>query len=216
MKGVRFNDWLKPTFTNHDILRPGDIVCTACQFSFFEASELLMRITGKEKPQRMRNYSHIVLNGVWHALTKGQKPQIRTLLLQSPELAVIAESGQKHLVFRAQPGWIQFEEQKLPMYPQQLEEHMHIIDSLYPHFSKEEIGSGHYAAWKIRQCGVEIFTMLEDNARDMRGSLMFDLALFLAQREEQNEPTTSRTDSPQAANPIMEGDRQQLQEQLPL
>lgn len=222
--GLPFDRWVRDTFTNYNLLTRGDIICQWCQFAFAQSCPVLTAKVNKDKPQRMQNYSHIVSGGVWHPLTKGQKPQIRDLLLQSPELAVIAESGQKHLVFRATPGWIQFEEQAIPMHPQSLREHMHIVDSLYQHFSKDEIQTGRYASWKIKQCGVEVFTTLEGNASGMRGSLMFDLAVFLAHRDEtevsgeetNGKPTrVERTDSQRVTRSDMEGDRPVVQVELP-
>ena len=77
--GVQFSAWVRDTFTNHDKLRPGTILCPACQFLFDESSTLLQAQTGRDKPQRMRTYSHLVHDGVWHALHKGQKREMRKL-----------------------------------------------------------------------------------------------------------------------------------------
>lgn len=102
-EGIQFQDWVKPTFTDRDKLLPGEIVCNACLFWFEEASQELANITGKDKPQRMRNYSHFVVNGEWIPLSKGDKARMVELLTSEPfpELAAIADSGQKHIVFRA-------------------------------------------------------------------------------------------------------------------
>src|SRR5690606_766853 len=78
--GVSFDGWVRDTFTNHDILLPGDIICHICQFAFDQAQPELTRRTGKDKPQRMQNYSHIVLRGEWHPLHKGQKAELLALL----------------------------------------------------------------------------------------------------------------------------------------
>jgi hypothetical protein len=63
--GVLFTSWVRDTFNDHDKLMRGEILCQACQFSFDESSALLAKRAGKEKPQRMRNYSHFVINGEW-------------------------------------------------------------------------------------------------------------------------------------------------------
>lgn len=109
--GIAFDAWVRDTFTNHDQLLPGDIICGPCQFAFAQDSRLLQERTGKDKPQRMQNYSHVVLRGQWYPLHKGQKVKLLSLLRQSPELVAIGVSGQKHIVFRARPGWWQVEEQ---------------------------------------------------------------------------------------------------------
>lgn len=89
---------------DHDKLHDGSVVCHSCLFCFDDRSSALTTITGKDKPQRMRNYSHFVVNGRWHPLSKAAKPLMWQLLTQFPEVAVIAVSGQKHLIFRARPG----------------------------------------------------------------------------------------------------------------
>jgi hypothetical protein len=185
--GMPFGEWVRDTFTDHDKLRPGEIICHACQFLFAEASELLAAKVGKDKPQRMRNYSHIVVNDTWHPLNKGRKRKMRDLLLRSPSLAVIAESGQKHLLFRAQPGWLQFEEQSIVLRADVLANHMNVVDALYQHFNKAEIASGSYLPHRIKACGVELFTDLEEQAAPLRGGLYFDVALFLAQQQQEND-----------------------------
>src|SRR5690606_32716206 len=96
--GVSFTDWVRPTFTDHDLLLPGEIVCKACLFCFQERTEWLMRRVGRDKPQRFRTYSHFVHQGTWHVLTKGDKEAMRALLAGDPDVALIAESGQKHII----------------------------------------------------------------------------------------------------------------------
>ena len=86
--GLPFAEWVKPTFTNWDLLRPGTIVCTACQFCTEHTSALLQARTGKDKPQRMVNYSHFVVGSEWLPLHKGQKAQMLAALRSSPAVAV--------------------------------------------------------------------------------------------------------------------------------
>lgn len=194
--GVPFNEWVKPTFTDHDKLHDGDVICDACLFWFGERSEELARRVGKEKPQRMRNYSHFVIGGKWTPLSKGNKNQMKSLLLGEhfPELAAIAESGQKHIVFRAtrnppgsKAGWVQFEEQALFVHPHKLRDLLGIIEALYATFSKEEIGTGRYRQYRIRKFGLANWQALELQVKPIRGSLLFKLALFLAQKGKSNE-----------------------------
>ena len=116
------SEWVRDTFMDHDrVAAPeSDVICAACVWATSDHNVELQQLTGKDKPQRMRNYSHVVADGRWIPLTKGQKREMAELLLSPhglPELAVISESGQKHLIFKArvnapgQPaGWVLFEE----------------------------------------------------------------------------------------------------------
>lgn len=214
--GVPFDKWVKSTFTNWDRLVPGDILCTACQFSFEEASDLLRERVGKDKPQKMRNYSHFVVGGVWHPLNKGQKREMRNLLPQS-QIAVIAESGQKHLVFRAQAGWWQLEEQAMLPDVARWQAVQSLVDALYVGFTKEEITTGRYDLYRIRQFGIDVFQSLESQIAPLRGSTMLQLAVFLAVREETHERTGNarETGSP-IVSPDLAGHTGVVQERLPI
>lgn len=217
--GLPFGEWVRPTFNDHDKLQPGTIICHPCQFLFAEASELLAQRVGKDKPQRMRNYSHLVVDDTWHPLSKGQKGLMRTLLLQSPSLAVIAESGQKHLLFRAQAGWLQFEEQSEPLDVSSLQYHMDVVDALYRRFNKAEIASGRYLPHRIKACGAELFADLEERAAPLRGGLYFDVALFLAQQEDTDGQTagegTPTGNSGESTRSDVEGSEHGTQVNLP-
>lgn len=195
-EGVAFEKWVKPTFTDFDKLQGGEIVCNACMFFFDEASAELAERMSKEKPQRMRNYSHFIVNGEWTPLSKGNKAQMRELLLDDvfPELAAIADSGQKHIVFRAtrnpagsKAGWVQFEEQRLYLIPDDLRGLLALIEELYTEFSKGEIESGDYAGYRILKFGLERWLKLENQIKAVRGKPIFSLALFLAQRSDDGE-----------------------------
>lgn len=199
--GEPFDDWVRPTFTDWDKLQSGDIICDQCLFWFDERSVELAQRVGKEKPQRMRNYSHFVVAGEWVPLSKGNKARMRALLLSEPfpELAVIAESGQKHLAFRAprnEPGrrcgWVQFEEQALFLDPALLTAYLEPIEQLYETFSKTEIATGRYKPYRVHAFGVERWEGLERIVRRYRDSLLFDLALFLAQKGEKNDTGTRK------------------------
>lgn len=219
--GVSFADWVKPTFTDRDKLLPGDIVCDDCLFWFDERSEGLAEIVGKQKPQRMRNYSHFIVGGEWTPLSKGNKSEMTGLLLGQPfpELAAIAQSGQKHIVFRATrnppgsvSGWIQFEEQSLFVNPPELKTMLDIVESLYAEFSKGEIGTSRYKGYRVIKFGFQEWDQLERKIRQSRGSLLFELALFLAQKGESLDRATPESSG--LANGDLERDTSGLQESL--
>jgi hypothetical protein len=186
--GMEFDTWVRSTFTDWDKLTGGEIICHACQFCFTDRNEQLTAITGKDKLQRMRNYSHFVSGGKWFPLSKGDKAVMRQLLMESPEVAVIAESGQKHLIFRARPGWWQFEDNCLLPFPGELQALLEVVDRLYAGgFAKAEIESGRYAQQRILQFGFEEWCELEARIRAKRGSYQLLLALFLAQRDQEEQ-----------------------------
>jgi len=192
--GTRFDKWVADTFTNHDQLRPGEIICHICQFAFAQGSELLAAKTGKDKPQKMQNYSHIVLHGEWYPLHKGQKAEILALLRQSPELVAISTSGQKHVVFRTRPGWWQVEEQCVSPALSALDVCLSLIGKLYRVYSKDEIATGHYSPGRTLQYandyGLPDYLATETALKQWRGTAYFDLALYLAQKESNDEQTT--------------------------
>jgi hypothetical protein len=219
--GEAFNLWVKPTFTDWDKLLPGDIICDDCAFWFDEASEVLTARTGKDKLQRMRNYSHFVLNGEWTPLSKGDKAQMQAFLCADvfPELAVIAESGQKHIVFRAtrnpvgsSAGWVQFEEHSLWVDPPQLRALIERVEELYVTFSKTEIETGNYQSHRILKFGVRRWMEADGAIKPLRGSPLLALALFLAQRSEDDAGgTTESGGGAAAANVAGAGQRPEIE-----
>lgn len=189
--GRPFGDWVRPTFVDWDKLVGGEIVCDGCFFWLDEASMELAHRMGKEKPQRMRNYSHFIMAGEWMPLSKGDKAQMRGLLLAQPfpELAAIAVSGQKHIVFRARwnppralAGWVQLEEAAVFVEPAELGRLLAVVEMLYAGSSKAEISSGNYRQHRIRKLGLDRWHGAERQIQNLRGSPLFDLALFLAQK----------------------------------
>lgn len=201
-QGQPFVDWVKPTFTDHDLLVDGEIICGDCLFWFDEHSEPLAEKLGKDSARyvRIRNYSHFIVCGEWIPLSKGDKTRMQELLLNEtfPELAAIAESGQKHIVFRAtrnargaEAGWVQFEEQAIFVEPQELAYLLDVIEALYTTFSKTEIESGNYKQYRIRDFGLDFWYALESEIAPVRQSALFKLALFLAQEKgEEDDPRT--------------------------
>lgn len=217
--GVSFKEWVKDTFTDHDKLKPGNIICNECVFWFDESSSLLAQKVGKDKPQRMRNYSHFIVAGEWMPLSKGDKSTMTKLLLSVPfpELAAIAESGQKHIVFRSirnpqggKAGWIQFEEQSLWLEPDNLRRTLDVIEPALSIFSKSEISSGNYLLHRIMSYGLAAWQELESIIKPLRGSLFFNLCIFLAQER----GDINARNSSESTGSGMAGDKQRVQESL--
>jgi hypothetical protein len=192
--GEKFEDWVKPTFTDWGLLQDGTIVCDACLFCFIDKNAQLAARVGKAEPQRFRNYSHFVTrDGAWVPLTKGNKPEMLDILLHTPQVAVIADSGQKHIAFRGKPGWWQFEELAMRPSPAVLLMLRDLMVNALAVFSKAEIESGRYGFSRIEKFGVVAYQEFEGAVKTYRGSPVFALALFLAQKEEEDGPTTTNS-----------------------
>ena len=144
---------------------------------------MLASRVGKEKPQRMRNYSHFVAGGVWIPLGKGDKAMMADILLNEDwTVAVVAESGQKHILFRAVPGTVQFEEHQVRD-TARLGEVLDWVEELYTGgMSKGQIASGRYPQRRILDFGLAAWMRLENHIKAVRSSGAFELAVFLAQK----------------------------------
>jgi hypothetical protein len=210
--GLPFPTWVRNTFTDWDKILPGEVICLPCQFAFSEANLLLAARVGKGKPQRMRNYSHFVIGGEWIPLSKSDKARMVEILRSGFEVAVIADSGQKHIIFRAAPGVVQFEEQRV----RDVDAALALLDpvqALYVGFSKTEIETGRYMQHRIIKFGLLEWDRLERKVRPFRGSGIFSLALFLAQKGDSDDGDAREGGGPPDSN--MEGGASRLQESLP-
>lgn len=180
-EGIEFNKWVKDTFCDFMYLYPGEIISNEALFCFDEKSELIQKLTGREKLQRFRTYSHFVVNGKWHLLTKADKAIMWELLFQKPDLAVISESGQKHLVMKAKPGTWQLEETIIEPDENTLKGLQKLISRLNKEiFAIDEIRTGEYAGYRIQKFGIENWRKIEQKLKQYRGSKIFDLALFFS------------------------------------
>lgn len=219
--GLPFGDWVRKTFTNWDLLVPGTILCHACQFTFDEHSQALAKKLGKNKSRyvRMRNYSHFVVDGKWTPLSKGAKKEMTDILLRRDwQVAVVAQSGQKHIIFRATPHVIQFEEQQI-LNIDELEIVMAVAETLYTQFSKTEIRDGDYKGYRIMEFGIDRWRKLEQFLTPRRGSKAFQLALFLAQKKDPEVLNEQYGEIARAhGGPLVDAlawDTERLQEQIP-
>lgn len=178
--GIPFSKWIKKTFTDIGCLHPGTIISNEAAFCFDESSEELRIMASKDKPQRFRNYSHFVFNNEWHIYNKSEKHDILHLMLEVPDICVIAESGQKHLVFKHTPGTWQLEEQIITpdvLTFAKIHERVRVMSDV---FSNGEIQSGRYSQHRIRSFGIQRWKQIEDVLEKYRGSAIFDLAIFFS------------------------------------
>jgi hypothetical protein len=219
-RGLAWEQWVKDTFTGHDTIAPGSIICQACQHATDDRSAPLTRLTGRGKPQRMRNYSHIVTrSGVWRPRMKHEKRALCADLLDvddPPVVAVVSLAGQKHLLPRARVGWWQIEEATVRPQPAALRALLAPVTALYTlGATKSAIESGVYASSVLRTLPLATWWQHEQAIRPARGSQLFALAVWLAQRDEVTDD--DRDARPRDGAPLADlaGDRPGLQEQVP-
>jgi hypothetical protein len=183
--GLKFDDWVKDTFTDYASLYPGTIISNKALFCFEEASELIARKVNKDKLQRFRTYTHIVIKDKWFVLTKAQKKEIYDLIINNePDVCVISDSGQRHLLFKHKIGTWQFEDQFIQRDKETLTKIKLIGDELISNnFSKAEMLSGNYIQHRVMKYGIKKWKLAEDKLREYRGSAIFDLSIWLSQKE---------------------------------
>jgi hypothetical protein len=185
LTGLKFDDWVKDTFTDYASLFPGTIISNEALFCFEESSPLIAQKVKKVKPQRFRTYTHIVVNDSWYVLTKAQKKEIYELIINNdPNVCVISDSGQRHLLFKHKVGTWQFEDQFIHRDKEVLSKIKKVGDTLLDNnFSKAEMLSGNYIQHRVLKYGVKDWRTAEDVLKQYRGSAIFDLAIWLSQKE---------------------------------
>jgi len=183
--GLKFDDWVRDTFTDYASLYPGTIISNESLFCFEESSELIAKKVNKDKPQRFRTYSHIVIDNDWYVLTKAQKKEIYELIINNePDVCVISDSGQRHLLFKHKIGTWQFEDQHIQRDKETLTKIKLLGDELLNNnFSKTEMISGNYIQHRIMKYGIKKWKSVEDKLKEYRGSAIYDLAIWLSQKE---------------------------------
>lgn len=180
--------WAGANFTGQNRVRcpASDHVCEAC----------IVVMAGKP-PNTERMWTHLVDGREHVRVNKGSKPVMRAFLRRkhtAPWFAAIADSGQKHIIPWApvnaphQPGGAVLFEESLVELPRDAEGWAlldEIAEALTDGLTKEEIGRGEYGprAWTL--LGAERMRALEDAWSPLRGSSWFDLATWLAQRDEE-------------------------------
>lgn len=106
------------------------MICRGCDWMLDEKR----KIDGKGKPQKTRNYSWLVESNCQTPFTKANKREISKVLLDPPSppwAFSLAESGQKHLLFRTPvniqskpPFAVQLETETIVYSPSQLRDRM--------------------------------------------------------------------------------------------
>ena len=178
--GIFFKDWVRDTFNDYTHLKIGDIISNEALFCFDEASEIIQEKTGKEKLQRFRTYSHVVLNSNWFCFTKAHKKEIYEAIIKGAEIICLTDSGQKHILFKHKIGFWQLDELFIkPDIDFFLELHSAMTDLMKIGFSQSSIIEGNYNSNFIQKNGFEIWRDKEIYLKKHRGSGMFDFASWM-------------------------------------
>jgi len=184
-QGVPVKKAIKPTFTDHPYARGqgSSSICEACAFCL--------------SYREMRNYSIVATE---KKLLHPSRAELKEILLSPPEppfVICIAVSGQKWVHFKSEVNYdkqqflVNFEEQRLPVIPEELKFYLELIEALYLGFTKDEIKTGNYGSHRIRQFGIKKWHALEQQVKKIRRIPLFGLALFIAQKKEEEKKCTS-------------------------
>ena len=208
--GQPVGEWMGGNYT--DQMRAAcpssGVVCTACVMVTQRTFPVPGRPPkdGKSFGGNFRNYSHIFEKG-WKSpafgddgtsmmhyanASKGQKPLIREFLAREHHgewFCSIADSGQKHVVHFAptngpgRAGMIIFEE-RVFWWPGEAPVLNDMMEMLTAGCTKDELSSGNYrpSNWMEMRERIEAF---EQKWSGDRGGDMFDLCVWLAQRDEE-------------------------------
>jgi len=166
---------IKPTFMDIPLAaQASNSICPGCIFCLSR--------------RELRNYSILANEG---NMLHPSRPEIRELLLNPPDppfVLCIAASGQKWVHIRSEIAYtrdnfpVQLEETRVNVNVEEFREVLGVIEQLYTEFSKAEIESGEYNPIRINKFGIGRFEDLEEKARGWRGSRLFSLAIFVAQK----------------------------------
>ena len=156
------------------------LVCEAC-----------VTVMSGKPPDTLRMQSHLVDDRGWNQWNKGQKLEMRAWL-RGPKkgewFAAIADSGKKHVIpwtpingEASRPGRVLFEERLVTLDDWTLVDEM--TELLTMGATKEELLSGALGARAWQLCGAQL-RIFEKRRSGSRGGGWFELALWLAQRDE--------------------------------
>lgn len=173
---------IKPTFTDAGLAKTpwSDVICAHCAWAL-------------SYHKSFRNYSILATKA---GLKHPSRAEVRDVLLCPPEppfMLCVAESGQIWLHFKSKvntvsaPFVVRFEHLDITVWPETFRIVLEWLEELYVVFSKKEIESGGYRQDRIREFGIERWETLETMIEPNRKSALFKLALFVAQREEEEK-----------------------------
>jgi len=221
LRGIARAEWMGAMFVGQNRVRDAASmnVCEGCVYVCARLSPVPGRPPkeGKQLGGNFRNYSHLWTEAGGYAnASKGEKPVILEFLRREKRgawFAAIADSGQKHTLPWVPinpdggPGRILFEERELEL-PRPAGWAMvdDLASLLTAGATKDDVRRGDYSPGAWMRCPVEIRAFESQWGEDCRGSGWFDLALFLAQRDE--DTVQARMTAEQAARATKPGGKQ--------
>lgn len=168
---------IAPTFTNHNVaaVPTSDAVCEACVATSHGDAWRAYGLTRPDlglktaQPLAWRSYSHLF---VWpHHHECPQRARLRALLRDPPPppfLLVVAESGQKHILFRARVAWsrerfpVQLEEDTVRVERARFAQVLAAFEALYAlGFSKDSVLTGRYHSGQLAAVGLRAWRAAE-------------------------------------------------------
>jgi CRISPR type IV-associated protein Csf1 len=137
-KANHVKNYVKKTFTNRDIVKypNSNYVCGGCVESFSEKTVIELCTGEKRTGQRVRSYSWIIEKKKKIAYTKAHIDKLRERILNPPDppfCIILADSGQKHLIFRAKINlvrekfYVSLEEDIICVNPIKLQKYIDIV-----------------------------------------------------------------------------------------
>lgn len=195
-RGAEVDRWMGSNFTDQTRARfpCGAFVCEACVYITSRVSPVLGRDAkeGKKFGGCFRNYSHCADERGYFNASKGEKPKLREFFAREHQGAwfcSVAESGQKHVLPFAQlngPGraGVALLDDSVIQIPEDVSLIDEMMVLLTAGATKETIESGSYNEGAWRRCE-EAIRAFERKRATERGSGWFTLALWLAQRDEE-------------------------------
>lgn len=195
-RGVPVKKRLRGTWTGHDtaVAPWSQWLCQACMWSMSEKATH----SGRERPFKMRAFSHLVQGDEWRVLGLGDKVEMGEILLVPPEsvwLLAICDKplAASHILYRTQVNlgegdWIvSLGGRPVAGSPARLAEVWLPVERLYRGgHTKRSILSGRYKPKEIMKDEAG-WAMDEARISVHRGKPIFTLAVFLAQKEQEKE-----------------------------
>jgi hypothetical protein len=185
-RGVERHKWAGANFTGQNRVRCAEsgYVCESC-----------VHVMAGKPPDTERMWTHLVEGSSHVRVNKGQKPAIRDFIRrthEAPWFAAIADSGKKHLIpwtpinAPGQAGGAVLFEEAIVELPRDAEGWSmldDIAELLTMGATKEEILSGALGSRAWQLCGAKLHAF-ETKHGFRRGGQWFELAIWLAQRDE--------------------------------
>ena len=193
-RGIRHNRWNGRVTQNKVRVSDAVHVCEACAYICARDNPVPATFKNGRSGQNFRLFSHLVEGTTYRPVTKAHKPEILAFLRSHHDgdwFAAIADSGQKHVLpwtpvnGPGRGGRVLLEE-TIVVVPSD-DASWRIVDEikalLTAGASKADIASGDYSGYSLSRCA-DAIVRFEGERAHLRNGAWFELALWLAQRDE--------------------------------